>query len=420
MKLYKLAIRLPDESTPPEIINNSRFYPYFKDCVGALDGTHIRASVPPNIQGRFRSRKGETTQNVLAAIKFDLKFSYVIAGWEGSAHDSRILTDALTRPRGFSIPEGKYYLADAGYGIRNGIISPYRGVRYHLKEFSNHRPENAKELFNLRHSSLRTTVERVFGILKKHFRVLDAEPFWDFQTKIDVVLACTIIHNHIMGVDPNDIINEGMYEEPEPYSITSMLTQREEREEAREWASGQNQWNVISWKYLQRRHKKEHPKYGQFLNKKIDSYDEMALVVSQDMATRSFARTFADIDLDDINEGSIPLNFDTQHVDEERANISSSGTSKCKRKNVQENVEHDHIQFVGEKLGEIAEALKKFTEDRTPYLYEEVMSIEKEGFGDDFLCEVFDFLAKNELEAKAFLAKKTKHRKIWLQKFTQG
>ncbi|XP_039039744.1 L10-interacting MYB domain-containing protein-like [Hibiscus syriacus] len=162
-----------------------------------------------------------------------------------------------------------------------------------------------------------------------------------------------------------------------------------------------------------------HPKYGQFLNKKIDSYDEMALVVGQDMATGSFARTFANIDLDDINEGSIPLNFDTQHVDEEIANISSSGTSKRKRKNVQENVEHDHIQFVGEKLGEIAETLKKFTEDRTPYLYEEVMSMEKEGFGDDFLCEVFDFLAKNELEAKAFLAKKTKHRKIWLQKFTQ-
>ncbi|GMI86646.1 hypothetical protein like AT5G41980 [Hibiscus trionum] len=182
-KLYKLVIRLPDESTPPEIRNNPRFYPYFKDCVGALDGTHVHASVPLSIQGRFRSRKGGTTQNVLAAITFDLKFSFVLAGWEGSTHDSRILTDALTRPRGFKIPEGKYYLADAGYGIRNGIISPYRGVRYHLKEFNDHRPENAKELFNLCHSLVRTTVERVFGILKKHFRVLDAEPFWDFQTQ---------------------------------------------------------------------------------------------------------------------------------------------------------------------------------------------------------------------------------------------
>ncbi|GMI80922.1 hypothetical protein like AT5G41980 [Hibiscus trionum] len=177
LKLYKLAIKLPDESTPLEIRNNSRFYSYFKDCMGALDGTHICASVPPNIQGKFCSRKGGMTQNVLAAIIFDLKFTYVLAGWEGSAHDSRILTDVLIRPRGFRILKGKYYLVDAGYGIRNGIISLYRGVRYHLKEFSNHHPENVKEPFNLRHSSLRTTVERVLGILKKHFRVLDAEPF---------------------------------------------------------------------------------------------------------------------------------------------------------------------------------------------------------------------------------------------------
>ncbi|MBA0853715.1 hypothetical protein Goshw_021211 [Gossypium schwendimanii] len=38
-----------------------------------------------------------------------------------------------------------------------------------------------------------------------------------------------------------------------------------------------------------------------FLNKNIDHYDEMALVVGKDMATESFARTFADINLDDSN-----------------------------------------------------------------------------------------------------------------------
>ncbi|KAH1097848.1 hypothetical protein J1N35_014769, partial [Gossypium stocksii] len=74
-------------------------------CIRALDGTHIRASVSLCIQGRFRSRKGGTTQNVLAAIIFVLKISYVLAGWEGSAHDSRILSDALSRPRGLRILE---------------------------------------------------------------------------------------------------------------------------------------------------------------------------------------------------------------------------------------------------------------------------------------------------------------------------
>ena len=42
---------------------------------------------------------------MLAAISFDLKFTYILAGWEGSAHDSRVLNDAFVRPRGFSIPK---------------------------------------------------------------------------------------------------------------------------------------------------------------------------------------------------------------------------------------------------------------------------------------------------------------------------
>ena len=43
---------------------------------------------------------------MLAAISFDLKFTYVLAEWEGSAHDSRVLNDAFARPGGFSIPKG--------------------------------------------------------------------------------------------------------------------------------------------------------------------------------------------------------------------------------------------------------------------------------------------------------------------------
>ena len=76
-----------------------------QDCVGAINGTHVRASVPLEIQRRFRGRKDGTTQNVLAAISFDLKFIYVLAGWEGSAYDSLVLNDAFARPGGFSIPE---------------------------------------------------------------------------------------------------------------------------------------------------------------------------------------------------------------------------------------------------------------------------------------------------------------------------
>ncbi|MFQ6644004.1 hypothetical protein Gotur_018280 [Gossypium turneri] len=148
-----------------------------------------------------------------------------------------------------------------------------------------------------------------------------------------------------------------------------------------------------------------HKKYEPFLNKSTDHYDEMALVVGKDMATGSFARTFADIDLDDGNQDLVPVDCDNEEAEEVRTNVSSSGTSKRKRKNVQENVVDEQIKFVGEQLGKIANALEQFTVDKTPHLYEEVMSMEEEEFDDDFLCSVFDYLVSHESQAKAFLVK---------------
>jgi hypothetical protein len=62
-----------------------------------------------------------------------MQFVYILPGWEGSAHDGRVLSDTQSR-FGFSTPKGKYWLGDTGYGNSEFIMSPFRGVRYHLKE----------------------------------------------------------------------------------------------------------------------------------------------------------------------------------------------------------------------------------------------------------------------------------------------
>ncbi|MBA0853946.1 hypothetical protein Goshw_024208, partial [Gossypium schwendimanii] len=90
-----------------------------------------------------------------------------------------------------------------------------------------------------------------------------------------------------------------------------------------------------------------HKKCEPFLNKSIDHYDEMTLVVGKDVATKSFARKFADIDLDDYNQDSVPVDYDNEEVEEVRTNVSSSDTSKRKRKNAQESVVDEQIKFVG-------------------------------------------------------------------------
>ena len=35
-----------------------------------------------------------------------MEFTYVLAGWEGSANDFTVLKDALRRPNGLKVPEG--------------------------------------------------------------------------------------------------------------------------------------------------------------------------------------------------------------------------------------------------------------------------------------------------------------------------
>jgi hypothetical protein len=74
--------------------------------VGAIDGTHVLARVAKKHRPAFMGRKHTTTQNVLAAVDFDLRFTYVLAGWKGSAHDACILADALERVDGFRVQPG--------------------------------------------------------------------------------------------------------------------------------------------------------------------------------------------------------------------------------------------------------------------------------------------------------------------------
>src|ERR1700735_4672937 len=98
-----------------------------------------------------------------------MQFCYVLAGWEGSAHGGTVFRDAFYN-RGFKIPKGKSWLGDAGYSNTDTILVPYRGTRYPLKEqrLAGLKPENSKELFNLRHSSLRNVIERKEEISDSH------------------------------------------------------------------------------------------------------------------------------------------------------------------------------------------------------------------------------------------------------------
>jgi hypothetical protein len=54
----------------------------------------------------FRDRKAYATQNVMACVDFDLRFTYVLAEWEGTTHDALVLWDALEREDGLHVSQG--------------------------------------------------------------------------------------------------------------------------------------------------------------------------------------------------------------------------------------------------------------------------------------------------------------------------
>ncbi|XP_020590960.1 uncharacterized protein LOC110031877 [Phalaenopsis equestris] len=137
----------------------------------------------------------------MAVYDFNMCFTFALAGWEGSAHDSRIFKIA-TRNLEYNFPHpphGKYYLVDAGYPMQRGYLKPYPDTTYHIPDFqraSNH-TRNRKEVFNKRHSSLRGVIERTFRVWKKKWVILRDMPPYFRNRCVHIVLATMALNNYI-------------------------------------------------------------------------------------------------------------------------------------------------------------------------------------------------------------------------------
>jgi hypothetical protein len=146
------------------IQNDRKAYPHFKDCNGAIDGTHVQVSLSPQEQVKYIGETDIPTQNVLVICYFDMRVTYVSTGQSSSYHDTNVLYNAmevdekdscqplhginyvnfLSRSSVMSIScilmfylrcVGKYYFVHAGYPNRPGYLAPYKGKRYHLPEW---------------------------------------------------------------------------------------------------------------------------------------------------------------------------------------------------------------------------------------------------------------------------------------------
>ncbi|XP_074303342.1 uncharacterized protein LOC141637813 [Silene latifolia] len=214
LKLHVVLLKKP--SPIAEDCEDDR-WKYFKNCLGALDGTMIYVNVPTADQSKYRIRKGNLTTNVLGVCSVEMEFIYVLLGWEGSAHDGRILRDAISRPNGLKVPKGYYYLCD-GYTNGDRFLASFRGHLYHLKEWNSgpHRPQTAEEYFNLSYPQARNVIGRCFGLLKGRWGILRSPSWFSLQTHGRIVLACALLHNLVKRyMSPESSDDDELYEEIE-------------------------------------------------------------------------------------------------------------------------------------------------------------------------------------------------------------
>lgn len=88
---------------------------------------------------------------------------------------------------------------DAAFKQTSEFIKPYPSTRYHLKEWGSdlERPQNMKELFNLRHAMCRNCAERGMGVVKKRFPILTNMLHYDIEMQVKLAQCAFCLHNFI-------------------------------------------------------------------------------------------------------------------------------------------------------------------------------------------------------------------------------
>ncbi|MBA0688494.1 hypothetical protein Goari_006277, partial [Gossypium aridum] len=71
------------------------------NCLGALEGTHIKITVPKVDKPRYRTQKDDIETNMLGTCTPDMQFVYVLPSWEGFIIDGKVLRDVIKIVRAF-------------------------------------------------------------------------------------------------------------------------------------------------------------------------------------------------------------------------------------------------------------------------------------------------------------------------------
>lgn len=174
------------------------------NCVGALDGKHIRIRAPSNSGSLYYNYKGFFSVVLLALCDGNYKFTLFDIGAYGSESDSGILFrsemgkviygQTLNILRKSQLPgtnqeERVFFIGDSAFEISDILMKPYP-----KKDLNT----DTRKIFNYRLCRARRTIENAFGILVARWGVLQKAIALNVQDASTVVFTTLVLHNLLL------------------------------------------------------------------------------------------------------------------------------------------------------------------------------------------------------------------------------
>lgn len=192
----------------------------FPNCIGAIDGKHIRTKQPPNSGSMYYNYKNYFSTVLFGMCDANFCFTYIEVGSYGKSSDAGIFKNsALFRkltegslsvppPRSFPNSNEPYpyvIIGDEAFPLAENLLTPYGGK--HLTD--------AKKIFNYKLSRARRYIECTFGILANKWRIFHRSLDVDIDLIEIIIRATCVLHNFVRrrdGLRENLFIEENMNE----------------------------------------------------------------------------------------------------------------------------------------------------------------------------------------------------------------
>ena len=174
----------------------------FPNCLGGLDGKHVKIYPPANSGSLYYNFKGGFSVVLMALVEANLEFLYVDAGQCGRHADGGIWRNCALNQW---MEQGVAHIPPPRELPGTDVQSPYVIVGnggFPLTEplqrqYCRRNMEEREMIVNYRLSRVRHVSENAFGVMSNRFRCLLGNMQLDPDVATDVVLACCVLHNFL-------------------------------------------------------------------------------------------------------------------------------------------------------------------------------------------------------------------------------